>query len=141
MKITMIKKIIPNGFDLISDGTYRGRWGGYTITLNIDSNIYELVTKKGVKGTNVPVIVTVNSNSVTFEVAKEKINNEQLFNVLLIFSRRLGDPKYAQQRRGQLLFNIVHDIHPEIANKYRGTIIDPFHNNANIPKFLEQIAK
>lgn len=40
-----------------------------------------------------------------------------------------------QQRAGQQEFNDLHARHPEIANKIRGTLDDPFYNDSKIPAF------
>lgn len=42
-----------------------------------------------------------------------------------------------QQRMGQAYFNAAYDIDPDWADKIRGTIGDPFHNDDAIAKFLE----
>ena len=36
---------------------------------------------------------------------------------------------YPMWRRGQTLFNAVNSLYPEIADRLRGTDIDPFHRN------------
>jgi len=40
-------------------------------------------------------------------------------------------------RRGQNLFNVLHDIKPELANSIRGSEIDPFYHDKRIPLFYE----
>jgi len=42
-------------------------------------------------------------------------------------------------RKGQALFNYLYDVHPNLADEIRGTIIDPFHIDRNIPKTLSYI--
>ena len=32
-------------------------------------------------------------------------------------------------RWGQIAFNLMYEINPEVANKYRGSDIDPFHKD------------
>mgnify|MGYP007044129973 CR=1 FL=1 len=39
-------------------------------------------------------------------------------------------------RNGQTHFNVLSDLYPEIAEKVRGTKIDPFHNDKVLPEFL-----
>jgi len=48
---------------------------------------------------------------------------------------------YPRWRKGQALFNAIYYVDPEIANKIRGSDIDPFHIDDNIEpcmKFLEE---
>lgn len=42
-------------------------------------------------------------------------------------------------RVGQAYFSTLADLHPELANKFRGTSNDPFYDDRKIPKFLELI--
>lgn len=35
--------------------------------------------------------------------------------------------KYPEQRAGQALFNVLHDVRPDISEAIRGTSMDPFH--------------
>lgn len=46
--------------------------------------------------------------------------------------------KFPQQRDGQFIFNLMNDLKPDLANRYRGTSIDPFYNDDNIVPFLEK---
>lgn len=41
-----------------------------------------------------------------------------------------------ERRLGQHAFNILHKIHPEIANKIRGSIVDPSYDDKYLPRFL-----
>lgn len=41
-------------------------------------------------------------------------------------------------RYGQTVFNTMYDIHPEVAQKYCGTLIDPFYNDDNVDQFIEK---
>lgn len=34
---------------------------------------------------------------------------------------------FPQWRLGQTYFNVLHTLHPELANEIRGTALDPFH--------------
>lgn len=40
-------------------------------------------------------------------------------------------------RRGQATFNVVNELRPDIANEFRGSDIDPFHDDSKIQKFLD----
>lgn len=43
-------------------------------------------------------------------------------------------------RLGQKLFNVLYAFYrPDIANKIRGSIIDPFHNDNKVTAFLEKV--
>lgn len=41
------------------NGTYSGVWGGYVIEVNIRDKKIELTTETGVRGLNIPVLVTL----------------------------------------------------------------------------------
>lgn len=43
------------------------------------------------------------------------------------------------QRLGQWAFNLLQEIHPEIAEKIRGTDSDPFYVDAKVPDFLRRL--
>ena len=40
-------------------------------------------------------------------------------------------------RDGQVVFNEMYKLNPDIANKYRGTEIDPFYDNNKMPLFID----
>lgn len=42
-------------------------------------------------------------------------------------------------RLGQYLFNHLYGYRMDVADKIRGSIIDPFYNDDNIPAFLEKV--
>jgi len=43
-------------------------------------------------------------------------------------------------RLGQKLFNVLYSFYrPDIANKIRGSIVDPFNNDNMIPAFLDKV--
>lgn len=42
-------------------------------------------------------------------------------------------------RRGQCYFNQLIDSHPQLAEKIRGSDIDPFHEDERISDFLEYL--
>ena len=44
-------------------------------------------------------------------------------------------------RHGQSLFNALHDLRPDLANKVRGTALDPFYGDHVIPEFLSRVDK
>jgi hypothetical protein len=44
-------------------------------------------------------------------------------------------------RRGQFVFNTLHDMRPSIANAIRDTELDPFHHDERIPATLAYISE
>jgi hypothetical protein len=42
---------------------------------------------------------------------------------------------YPDQRDGQIAFNALHDIAPDVAEKIRGTDADPFHDDERLDAF------
>lgn len=40
-------------------------------------------------------------------------------------------------RLGQTYFNVLHQKRPDLADKIRGTYLDPFYSNGAIPAFLK----
>lgn len=46
--------------------------------------------------------------------------------------------KHPEQRTGQAHFNVLHRLHPELADEIRGDrMLDPFHVDERIPAFRE----
>jgi len=45
------------------------------------------------------------------------------------------------QRRGQIHFNVLLEMHPGIAEGIRGGESDPFYRDENIPVFLDHVEK
>jgi hypothetical protein len=43
-----------------------------------------------------------------------------------------------QLRYGQIVFNTMHSLYPVVADKFRGTSIDPFHNDDIVDEFIEK---
>ncbi len=43
-------------------------------------------------------------------------------------------PKH--QRKGQAMFNRLHDLRPDLANQVRGTLDDPFYNERHMGSFM-----
>jgi len=56
----------------------------------------------------------------------------------LVIEARAEHPEW---RVGQTLFNILHQLAPDLAEEIRGAAIDPFYQDSRIPKFLEYIKK
>lgn len=48
--------------------------------------------------------------------------------------------RHPEWRVGQAYFNILHRLHPEVADAVRGTSKDPFYNDTRIPAFLDEVA-
>lgn len=43
------------------------------------------------------------------------------------------------QREGQRAFNDLYNEYPEIADKIRGTLKDPFHQDSRLPAFKARV--
>lgn len=48
---------------------------------------------------------------------------------------------YTDQRIGQLAFNVLYESHPNIADKIRGTVYDPFHRDERLSLFYIRVAE
>lgn len=42
-------------------------------------------------------------------------------------------------RRGQAFFNVLHRVRPDLSERIRGTVIDPFYGDSVIPEFLASV--
>jgi len=42
-------------------------------------------------------------------------------------------------RKGQIAFNELYEKHPDVANKIRGTIFDPFYIDSRLPDFYKKV--
>ncbi len=47
-----------------------------------------------------------------------------------------NNAKASGQRKGQHMFNRLTQLNPVLADKVRGSIVDPFYNDKNIPGFM-----
>jgi len=45
----------------------------------------------------------------------------------------------SKQRQGQAYFNLLVEAQPSLAAQIRGTDLDPFHDEARIPAFLQHV--
>jgi hypothetical protein len=45
------------------------------------------------------------------------------------------------QRNGQIHFNVLHEMDPQLADSFRGGDLDPFHRDDRIPAFLDHLEK
>lgn len=48
---------------------------------------------------------------------------------------------YHSWRYGQTVFNVMHMMHPEIADLYRGTVLDPFYHDDKVEQFITACAE
>ena len=46
---------------------------------------------------------------------------------------------HPEWRWGQTLFNVLHDVRPDLANGVRGSDIDPFHRDSVASRFLQEV--
>lgn len=44
---------------ILPDGKYKGIWSGYQVDLVIDDNTFQIRTKNGIRGINIPCIINV----------------------------------------------------------------------------------
>lgn len=60
---------------------------------------------------------------------------------IAIFSGKVSEALIENKRwrAGQAMFNVLHQLHPELANSIRGTENDPFYRNDKINDFLKAI--
>lgn len=54
----------------IPDGIYEGKWSAYVVNVVINNKLFQLGTKDGVRGLDVPCIVTAKDGAVTVESVK-----------------------------------------------------------------------
>ena len=50
-------------------------------------------------------------------------------------------PTNGGQRLGQVYFNVLHDVRPDISEKIRGTMFDPFHMDSIPPKVKDTVRR
>ncbi len=57
------------------------------------------------------------------------------------FVQMLGKYRFHHptMREGQAVFNLLYEIFPTEVDPLRGSLIDPFYNDDNIPAFLEKL--
>lgn len=63
LKITESKQVETT----LPDGAYRGRWTGYVIDVYLHPIKYQMKTEEGVRGFNIPVIVTIKNGIAVFK--------------------------------------------------------------------------
>lgn len=56
-----------------------------------------------------------------------------------LFAYTTSKRKHSAQRAGQYWFNLLHEVRPELANRIRGTEIDPFYIDERVPMFISYI--
>jgi hypothetical protein len=62
----------------------------------------------------------------------------------MTFAKYLAEVAHQKQfmsnwRMGQTYFNVLTEVKPVLAEKIRGTAIDPFHDDKNIANFLTEV--
>jgi hypothetical protein len=55
---------------------------------------------------------------------------------VLEYMRAYYEHHHSFQRKGQVYFNALHMIYPEITRELNGTDADPFHEDANLARFF-----
>ena len=51
----------------------------------------------------------------------------------------LSETYPSEWRKGQSFFNALYELHPEVADKIRGTDLDPFHHDDRIPLLINYL--
>lgn len=64
--------------------------------------------------------------------------NEKVKSFYRELRNNLNNPDCKQWRYGQTVFNTMHQLYPVVADKFRGSTIDPFHNDDTVDKFIEK---
>jgi hypothetical protein len=44
-------------------------------------------------------------------------------------------------RQGQTMFNVLWEVNPALAERVRGSLVDPFYSEAIIPEFLAHVER
>lgn len=44
-------------------------------------------------------------------------------------------------RNGQVYFNVLNNVRPDLANRIRSTLIDPYYEDCNLAQFLVFVSK
>lgn len=53
------------------DGTFDGRWGGYSVTWNVNGIEWQATTEVGIRGLNIKCKVTVSSGAIIVKTSAE----------------------------------------------------------------------
>lgn len=51
----------------LPDGHYKGRWGGYLVTLEIGGDVYYIDTNIGIRSMSAPCVVVVKDGEIAVE--------------------------------------------------------------------------
>ena len=62
-----MKTVVP---DILANGQYTGRWGAYVVEFLVNVEKYKATTVQGIRGWNIPCIVTVSDDTIHVETAK-----------------------------------------------------------------------
>ena len=64
-KVVSITEVREVEISALPPGEYRGTWGGYEASVEIEGVQYHLVTRDGIRTPSAPCIVTIRDGSVT----------------------------------------------------------------------------
>ena len=67
----------------IPEGVYAGYWGGYDVVVNHDGEQWNIRTKDGIRGVNMPVSVVVDENVTSIVQVKEMAHALSMVDVTL----------------------------------------------------------
>lgn len=69
--LTISRRVDKN--DTLPDGLYLGLLGGYNISVKYNDCEYNLSIKEGIRGFNIPVVVTVKDGEATYSFTKNRL--------------------------------------------------------------------
>jgi hypothetical protein len=64
--------------------------------------------------------------------------NDKVKSFYVELRNNLNNSNYMQWRYGQTVFNTMHILYPAVADSFRGTSVDPFHNDDTVDEFIEK---
>jgi len=93
----------------LPDGLYYGTWGGYVLDIKYNGKNYEFLTKDGVRGINVKVVVEIKEGVPTFDtfLNKYKTDNKTCFSygetVYSLRHKKYGTVKSVDGNKGYVI--------------------------------------
>lgn len=69
----------------------------------------------------------------------KKLNQQEYDKFIKQVNFKRADPSWLELRLGQIMYNTLHGMYPDIAAEIAATEFDPFYVDSRIQKFLERI--
>lgn len=63
----LVKLVKQDVQEKLPNGSYSGVWGGYVVEFYIDGEKFEASTDVGVRGINIPCVVSINNGEITIK--------------------------------------------------------------------------